>query len=278
MQAEDLTNSKPRSLKALFAEYGDYKTSFKALKKFSQNYILDENFNHKIASFVDNDDAVLEIGSGLGTLTRALLDKKRNKIHLIEKDVRFKPLLEPLKDYGIENIIWGDALKVDWSWLKCANLVSNLPYSIASQIFIKACYDPMIHTLVLMFQKEVAMKMVADVGSSNYGRISIIAQSIFQLDLVLHAPSRLFIPPPKVDSAVIYGKRITGDSALNPSQIKNLETITQIAFSKKRKKVANSLGKVIAENILRQAQITTDKRPQEISVAEYCQLAKLITN
>ncbi len=207
-----------------------------AKKAFGQHFLLDLNITRKIVRLGGpfDGDTVIEVGPGPGGLTRALLESEAAHVIAIEKDSRFLDLLNKLKDvYGHRfEAIEGDALKVDESRILAdrklppdAHIVSNLPYNVGTPLLIKWLTGPwQPKSLTLMFQLEVALRIVAPVGDDDYGRLSVIAQVLCDGRRVMDLPARAFTPPPKVDSAIVS----LVPKADRPSRaiIKNLEALT----------------------------------------------------
>lgn len=209
-------------------------------KNLGQNYLIDENKRNQIISFanVNEDDVVLEIGSGIGTLTIELA-KRAKKVIAIEQDSNICEILnQRLKKQKIDNVelINDDALKIEFP--KFNKIVSNLPYQISSPITFKFLdYD--FDLAVLMYQKEFALRMNGEVGSKNYSRLS--AMLYFKCDVkhLTYVSCESFIPKPKVDSTVIglTPKEIT----LTDEEFETYSKFTKALFQHKNKKIKNAL-------------------------------------
>jgi 16S rRNA (adenine1518-N6/adenine1519-N6)-dimethyltransferase len=180
-----------------------------ANKSFGQHFLLDLNITRKIArlSEVGEGDVVIEVGPGPGGLTRALLETGA-RVVAVEMDRRFIPLLEELGAAadGRLTLIQGDALKVDMAAIAggLAHMVSNLPYNVGTPLLINWLTGPFRPlSMTLMFQKEVADRIAADVNDDAYGRLAVVSQTVCSAKVVMDLPARAFTPPPKVASAVV---------------------------------------------------------------------------
>ena len=177
-------------------------------KSFGQHFLLDLNICRKIVRLARplDGETVIEVGPGPGGLTRALLEAGARVI-AIEADARFLPLLAELPHEGRLTVVHGDALKADESALAGpagARVVSNLPYNVGTALLIKWLTGPFRpRSMTLMFQREVAERIVAPVGGAAYGRLAVLAQTLCETKIVMSLPARAFTPPPKVDSAVV---------------------------------------------------------------------------
>ncbi|HEV7384953.1 MAG TPA: 16S rRNA (adenine(1518)-N(6)/adenine(1519)-N(6))-dimethyltransferase RsmA, partial [Phenylobacterium sp.] len=218
-----------------------------AKKAFGQHFLLDLNITRKIARLAELSpgDQVIEVGPGPGGLTRALLEAGV-RVTAIEKDQRFRPLLEDLAAAappGALTLVFADALAVDEAALMTGepgHVVSNLPYNVGTPLLIKWLTGPWTPaSLTLMFQKEVAERISARAGDEAYGRLAVIAQATSHAASVMDVPARAFTPPPKVDSAVV---RLT-PRAERPSEsrLDALQKITAAAFGQRRKMLRASL-------------------------------------
>lgn len=251
-----------------------------ANKRLGQHFLLDMNITRRIARIAGDlgDQTVLEIGPGPGGLTRALLEAGARVI-AIEKDTRFLPLLEPLAAWSGERlrIVEGDALAIDQEALLrtfslaekgSAKIIANLPYNVGTELLVRwlkagAWRGPM----TLMFQKEVAQRIVAKPGSDAYGRLAVLAQARCEAKLAFTVPARAFTPPPKIDSAVVSFV----DSADAYPHLDSLERVTAAAFGQRRKMLRSALKTLTpdAEGLLREAQIEPTARAEEIDQAGF---------
>jgi 16S rRNA (adenine1518-N6/adenine1519-N6)-dimethyltransferase len=248
-----------------------------AKKSFGQHFLLDLNITRKIARLADlgPGDTAIEVGPGPGGLTRALIETGARVI-AIEKDERFRPLLEELAAAAGGNLtlVFGDALEVDEAALAGgpAHLVSNLPYNVGTPLLIKWLTGPWTPaSLTLMFQKEVADRIAARAGASAYGRLAVIAQATCEARVVMDVPARAFTPPPKVDSAVV---RLT-PRAERPSaeRLDALQRVTAAAFGQRRKMLRASLKPLGGEPLAIAAGLDPQARAETIDVAGFLRLA-----
>lgn len=248
-----------------------------AKKAFGQHFLLDLNVTRKIVRLAGPFEgrAVIEVGPGPGGLTRALLESDAGRVVLVEKDARFIPLLSELDDgSGRLAIVEGDALKVREADLVDgpAHLVSNLPYNVGTPLLIKWLTGPWTpHALTLMFQKEVADRVAAPVGSDAYGRLSVIAQAVCEARVVMDLPARAFTPPPKVSSAVV--QLSPRPDRPDPATLKRLERVTAAAFGQRRKMLRSSLKPLGGATLCEAAGIEPDARAETIDVAGFLRLA-----
>lgn len=261
-------------LRDVIARYG-----LSAEKKLGQNFLLDQNITDKITKLAGDLDGktVFEIGPGPGGLTRSLLKTKAKKIIAIEFDDRALRALQDLKDKSASrlDVVKGDALDSDLQALGAAPraIVANLPYNIATTLLIgwlkNIREDRAFESMTLMFQKEVADRIVAAPGTKPYGRLSVIAQWLCDVKKVYDLPPSAFTPPPKVSSAVVHfmPKALPGDS---PS-FEAVGAVTAAAFGQRRKMVRSSL-KAYAEKF-EAVGIDPEKRAEELDISVFVRLA-----
>ncbi|MBH20638.1 MAG: ribosomal RNA small subunit methyltransferase A [Rhodobiaceae bacterium] len=252
-------------------------------KKLGQNFIFDENIFKKIALTIDPQDCdlVIEIGPGLGGLTRSLLKLGARKVLLIEKDKKFIPILSKLQvmyPNQIE-IINADVMNYSFASLteKKIRIISNLPYNIGTKILTKLLLyqytDPKFDKMTLMFQKEVANRIIAKKKSKTYGRLSIISQYMYECAVSFDLKAKCFYPAPKVDSSVVTFNYL--NSSLRPN-IEVVQEITRLAFGQRRKKIKSSLKNIISEeNLIKKYKLNPDLRPEDLSVEDYIKLSYL---
>lgn len=250
-------------------------------KRFGQHFLLDLNVCRKIARLaeVGNEGCVIEVGPGPGGLTRALLEAGA-RLTVVEKDPRFIPLLEGLAAMapGRLTIVEADALAVDEDALAAAmgggpaRIVSNLPYNVGTALLVKWLTGPFRPaSMTLMFQKEVARRIVAAPGDDDYGRLAVITQALCRARIVMDLPARAFTPPPKVDSAVVS---LTPLAARPPEPLlEALQTITQAAFGQRRKMLRSSLRGLGGEALCVSAGIDANARAETIAVDRFLALA-----
>ena len=209
-------------------------------KNLGQNYLIDKNKRNQIIGFgdVDKNDVVLEIGTGIGTLTIELA-KKAKKVIAIEQDENIcKILAKRLKDEKIDNVelINDDALKVDFP--KFNKIISNLPYQISSPITFKFLeYD--FDLAILMYQKEFADRMNGEVGSKNYSRLSAMLYFKCNVETLTNVSAESFIPKPKIDSTVV--KLTPKENRISDDDFKIYSNFTKALFQHRNKKIKNAL-------------------------------------
>ncbi len=247
-----------------------------AEKKFSQNYIIDKNLTDKIAKQLkDISNAnIIEIGSGPLTLTRSLIELPIKKLYLIELDKKFEKLYEDVKPYYDSkfNYYFTDILKFKLEEIGAnLNIISNLPYKISSPFLIKACQNyNIINQMVIMLQKELADRIIAKKDDKNFGRLSVMLQSFFEINKIMDVKAEAFYPKPKISSSILYFKanKIIPDNI----NIKDLETLTNLFFSKRRKKIST-----IFKNLgIKNSSIDFNKRPENLTLSEFYELAFLL--
>lgn len=250
-----------------------------ARKSFGQHFLLDLNVTRKIVrqAMPFDGDTVIEVGPGPGGLTRALLESDAGRVIAVEKDRRFIALLDELSPHvpGRFTLIEADALGVDETNLlngARGHVVSNLPYNVGTPLLIKwltGTWRP--RSMTLMFQYEVARRIVAGTGEDAYGRLGIIAQAVCHCRLVMELPARAFTPPPKVDSAVVH--LVPRDDAPSSERIQALEQITAKAFGQRRKMLRSSLKAVGGSDLCAAAGIDADARAESVPVEGFIALA-----
>jgi 16S rRNA (adenine1518-N6/adenine1519-N6)-dimethyltransferase len=255
-----------------------------AKKRLGQNFILDLNLTRRIARAAGplDDTTVVEIGPGPGGLTRALLAEGARRVIAIERDQRCLAALQEVAAVypGRLDVVAGDALTLDPAALSPPprRIVANLPYNIATALLLRwlhriGAYE----SLTLMFQREVAERLVAAPRASAYGRLSVLVQWLCQARILFDLPPRAFVPPPKVTSSVVM---LTPRAApLAAADQAALERVTAAAFGQRRKMLRSSLKSlgVPVEPLLAAAGVAPTARAEELSVAEFCALARAIT-
>lgn len=255
----------------------------RADKAFGQNFLFDLNLTGKIARTAGDltGHTVFEIGPGPGGLTRALVgETKADTIIAIEKDRRIIPILEPLQNVAGDRlqIIEQDALTFDYTSIPGPKaIVANLPYNVATPLLIHWLYNCDAFTsFTLMFQREVAERLFAPVGSKAYGRLSVLTQLLCTGHIAFDLPPSAFTPPPKVTSSVVRliprpAEHFKGQD--KQALIKKVEEIAALAFNQRRKMLRQSLK---ALNIdWDKAGIDPTKRAEDLSVTDYVTLATL---
>jgi 16S rRNA (adenine1518-N6/adenine1519-N6)-dimethyltransferase len=258
-----------------------------ANKGFGQHFLLDLNVTRKIARLAGPLDAcvTLEIGPGPGGLTRALLEAGA-RVVAVEKDPRFLPLLADLAEAtpGRLTVVEADALNVDERALADAvlpkgaprapvRIVANLPYNVGTPLLIKWLTGPLRpESMSLMFQKEVAQRVVARTGSDAYGRLAVIAQAVAEAQIVMDLPARAFTPPPKVASAV--ARLDPRPERPTDAELETLEAVTREAFGQRRKMLKSSLKALGGAALCEAAGINPEARAETVDVAGFLALAR----
>lgn len=257
-----------------------------AKKQLGQNFLLDLNLTARIARAAGDLSQcdVLEVGPGPGGLTRGLLAEGARHVLAVEKDSRCLPALEDISTAypGRLTILNDDALDVDaMAHMKPpVRVVANLPYNVGTELLIRWLtpdqWPPFWQSLTLMFQKEVAERIVAQPGSKSYGRLAILAQWRADTRIVLTLPPEAFVPAPKVHSAVVHLTRL--DEPRYPADGRILSRITAMAFNQRRKMLRASLRGLAPdiEDRLKAAGITPTQRAEEIGLEKFCALARAI--
>lgn len=262
--------------------------NLRANKTLGQHFLLDMNVTDKIARLASplGGVSVAEVGPGPGGLTRALIQNGAN-VFAIEMDERF---LAPLDDIarvsGKLRVIQGNALKVDIEKELEGEIkiVANLPYNVGTKMLINwLTAEPIFWSqAVLMFQKEVAERVVASPRDNHYGRLAILAQSVANTRLAFEVPANAFSPPPKVDSAVIVLEPLPEEQRF--TNLKLLGEVTMAAFGQRRKMLRKSLKSIAkkygldAETWCETCGIDPQRRPETLSVKEFQTLAGAIQN
>ncbi|MGL4488258.1 MAG: 16S rRNA (adenine(1518)-N(6)/adenine(1519)-N(6))-dimethyltransferase RsmA [Rhizobiaceae bacterium] len=254
-------------------------------KSLGQNFLLDLNLTSRVArtsGSLENAD-VIEIGPGPGGLTRALLMNGARSVTAIERDDRCVAALQEIAAHypGRLTIVPDDALSVDINAL-CERLenpriVANLPYNIGTELLLQwitgAQWPPKWQSLTLMFQKEVAERIVAKAGDDAYGRLGVLCGWRTNAELMFDISRLAFTPPPKVTSSVVY---ITPRPDPLDVPLQKLETVTKFAFGQRRKMLRQSIKPIGGQDLLDKAGIDGTRRAETLSVEEFVTLARLI--
>ena len=257
-----------------------------AKKSLGQNFLLDLNLTAKIARAagdLSNMD-VLEVGPGPGGLTRGLLAEGARRVLAVEKDARCLPALDEIARHyeGRLEVINGDALQVDplAKLTPPIAICANLPYNVGTELLVRwltpTDWPPFWSTLTLMFQREVAERIVAQPGSKAYGRLALLAQWRCEARIVISLPPSAFTPPPKVSSAVVHLKALP--EPRYPADAKTLERVVAMAFNQRRKMLRAAL-KGLAPDIedkLLAAGIAPTERAEQVSLEQFCALARVL--
>ena len=252
-----------------------------ASRALGQNFLFDEQLLDRIAAIPGalQDRAVLEIGPGPGGLTRALL-RAGARVTAIEMDSRCLPALAELEEAfpGQLRVIEGDALKIDHAELmgEPFAVVANLPYNVGTALFTRwlggETWPPAWTNLTLMFQQEVAQRIVAQPGGSAYGRLAVLAQWRSSAKLAMKVHRSAFTPPPKVMSAIVH---VEPGAAPQGVSARTLERVTEAAFGQRRKMLRQSLKSVPkALAALDKLGIDPTRRAETLSVAEFVSIAR----
>jgi 16S rRNA (adenine1518-N6/adenine1519-N6)-dimethyltransferase len=249
-----------------------------ARKRFGQNFLTDQQVLSHIISSINPQpqQCMVEIGPGLAAMTRLLLDGL-DQLHVVELDrdlvVRLKKNFDPNKLIIHE----GDALAFDFSTLPVPEgqklrIVGNLPYNISSPLlFHFAEYVDQVEDQHFMLQKEVVERMVAEPGSKTYGRLSVMLQWRYHMELLFIVPPESFDPPPRVDSAIV---RMIPKKERLDCKLEHLEQVVTKAFSQRRKVIRNCLSGLFTEAQLIECGIDPQLRPEAISLELYVNLAR----
>ncbi|MDR3498556.1 MAG: 16S rRNA (adenine(1518)-N(6)/adenine(1519)-N(6))-dimethyltransferase RsmA [Parvibaculum sp.] len=255
-----------------------------ALKGLGQNFLLDLNLTGRIARAAGSlaDHEVIEVGPGPGGLTRALLAEGAKRVVAIERDKRCLPALEEIAAAypGRLTIVEGDALETDMAALVKgpARVVANLPYNIATPLLVgwlqTEPWPGWFDSLTLMFQKEVAERIVAAPGGKAYGRLGVLAQWRTRPRMLFDIDRRAFTPPPSITSTVV--ELIPRAEPLAPADPRAMEVVVAAAFGQRRKMLRSSLRSLTgdAAALLDAAGIDGTRRAEELSVEEFCALAR----
>ena len=266
-------------LRAVIATHG-----LAARKSLGQNFLLDLNLTARIARAAGDLTGadVLEIGPGPGGLTRGLLAEGARRVLAVEKDSRCIPALEDIAATcpGRLTIIEGDALEIDplAHLAPPIKVVANLPYNVGTELLVRWLtppqWPPFWQSLTLMFQREVAERIVARPGSKAYGRLAILAQWRTEARIVMQLPPGAFTPPPKVSSSVVHITALPQPRF--PADPQVLQDIVARAFNQRRKMLRAALRGVAPdiEDRLRAAGIAPTDRAETVPLENFCALAR----
>jgi 16S rRNA (adenine1518-N6/adenine1519-N6)-dimethyltransferase len=263
-------------LREVIARYG-----IVAHKRLGQNFLLDLNLTNRIARAAGRLDhaTIVEIGSGPGGLTRALLSGGARRVIAIERDRCCLAALRELAEAYPERleVVAADALELDPAKLAepPRKIVANLPYNIATPLllgWIERIRE--YESLTLMFQREVAERLIARPRSKSYGRLSVLLQWVAEASILFDVPAQAFVPAPKVTSSLV--NVLPRPEPLAPAQRLALQRVTAAAFGQRRKMLRTSLKqlKVPVGQLLERAGVAATARAEELSIAEFCALAR----
>lgn len=253
-----------------------------AKKALGQNFLLDLNLTGKVARAAGDlsGATVIEVGPGPGGLTRALLMHNAAKIIAIERDDRCLPALAEIAEAypGRLEVVAGDALATDYaalaSGLEDVRIIANLPYNIGTELLVKwltvPAWPPFWRSMTLMFQREVAERVVAKAGDDAYGRLGVLAGWRSEARIAFDISPQAFWPPPKVTSSVVH---IVPKPSPLAADLKKLERVTLAAFGQRRKMLRQSLKGIGGEALLAKAGIDGTRRAETLSVEEFVRLA-----
>jgi len=259
-----------------------------ARKSMGQNFLLDLNLTAKIARQAGDLTGcdVLEIGPGPGGLTRGLLAEGARRVVAIEKDQRCLPALEEISQAypGQLSILSADALAIDplEHLTPPIRVIANLPYNVGTELLVRwltpAQWPPFWDSLTLMFQREVAERIVAQPGSKAYGRLALLAQWRADARIVMSLPPEAFTPPPKVSSSVVHLTALP--EPRYPADPKLLEHVVAKAFNQRRKMLRAALKGMAPdiEDRLIAAGIKPTDRAETVGLEQFCALARLMAN
>lgn len=257
-----------------------------ARRQLGQNFLLDLNLTAKIARLSGDLSGcdVLEVGPGPGGLTRGLLMEGARHVVVVEKDARCIPALAEISAAypGRLTVLQGDALDIDVAAHLTApvRIIANLPYNVGTELLIRwltpKIWPPFWQSLTLMFQREVAERIVARPGSDHYGRLALLAQWRAEPKILMHLPPEAFTPAPKVHSAVVHLTRLPGPRF--PADGAVLSRVTAMAFNQRRKMLRSSLKGLgpNVEEMLHDAGLPPTARAEEISLEGFCALARRV--
>ena len=262
------------------------KHQLRAKKSLGQNFLLDLNLTSKIARYAGNLDQfdILEIGPGPGGLTRSLLHEGARKVVAIEKDNRCIEALEEIQATfpGRLKLLKGDALSTNASehLADPVRIIANLPYNIGTELLVRwltsKTWPSFWQSMTLMFQKEVANRIVASPGSKAYGRLSVMSQWRCDTKIAFNVPATAFTPPPKVESALVHFEALKEPKF--PAEVEVLEFVVSKAFNQRRKMLRGALKgyfQNVEEGLLSIGVLPT-KRAEDITVQEYCAMSQIL--
>jgi 16S rRNA (adenine1518-N6/adenine1519-N6)-dimethyltransferase len=267
-------------LREVIAKHG-----LSAKKQLGQNFLFDLNLTARIARAAGPLEGVtvIEVGPGPGGLTRALLAAGARKVIAIERDERALPALAEIADAypGRLDVISGDAMTTDYAALADGptRIVANLPYNIGTELLVGwltgETWPPFFQSLTLMFQREVAERIVAKPGADAYGRLGVLCGWRTDARIAFNVGRENFTPPPKVTSAVVH---LEPKPVADGVRVRDLENVTRAAFGQRRKMVRQSLKSTGApvERLLEAAALKGDERAETLPVEAFLAMAKVL--
>lgn len=258
------------------------KFELNAKKNLGQNFLYSADITGSIVRYAGDlrDSIVLEIGPGPGGLTRSILRVEPKLLVVVEKDQRCLGALQQLKDIAGDRfqVLSADASKIALAEIAGGarlKIIANLPYNIATNLLLGWLKQlSHIDSMTLMFQKEVAQRIVATPGCKSYGRLSILSQWLCDCVKVMDIPPGAFSPPPKVTSSVVHFK--PKQQAVDMELCSKLEQVTAAAFGQRRKKIRTSLKKLFDESTLQESGIDTNIRAENLTIEQFVQLATML--
>jgi 16S rRNA (adenine1518-N6/adenine1519-N6)-dimethyltransferase len=255
----------------------------KAKKSLGQNFLMDNNIINKIVEIgrIDKNKTVMEIGAGYGNLTKTIASMGAKKIFAIEKDKKLVSLLkEKFKNYNNIKIINRDILNIIEENKLEQNVIvfGNLPYNISTKILASLIllkkWPPWYEILILMFQKEVAERIIAKAQTKEFGRLSILSNWRLEIKKHFNVSNNCFFPKPKITSTVLSFKP-KKNNRFNLKNPKNLEKVTRILFSNRRKIINKNFNKLFKQNklVAKNLNINLNQRPEELSSEIFYKIA-----
>ena len=251
---------------------------FNYKKSLGQNFIYDHDFLRSMVAdlAIQATDTVVEVGAGAGTLTRVLAEHGC-QVHTIEIDQRLAPILQKnLATYGNVTLVFGDALQQDFTNYGQFRLIANVPYYITTPLLLKFLTLPNCTDVNILVADEVAKRIVAPVGTAEYGALSVTCQWLAECSIIKDVPRRLFTPQPKVDSAFV---RLLKKDVPTPTCFNR---VVKGIFAGRRKTMLNTLttvlqgDKALAKQVLSQAAVDPNLRPEQLSPTNFWQISQII--
>lgn len=252
-----------------------------AQKSLGQHFLFDLNLTRRIASAAGDlsGQNVIEIGAGPGGLTRALLETPARHVYAVERDPRAVAALRDLARHAGERltVIDADALGLDLAAHVPGprRIVANLPYNVGTPLLV----DWLAHAdaflgFTLMFQKEVAERIVATPGNKAYGRLSVLSQWLTEARIAFDVPASAFVPPPNVTSSIV--QMTVRAAPLGEANRETLERVTRAAFGQRRKMLRRSLASVGGTELLQAAGVPDEARAEELDITQFCAIARAL--